>query len=548
MLDRKHPDQYNYYQPGFGTYTSSTWLTHHGETNKLKSAYLKAKDSAIGSSFQQHVLAGYEFLIRHYTCGDRIYLFGFSRGAYVARFLAEMIDHVGVLEPGNEELARFAWKAFAKWQKLRNLKDVDECEQDKVYEFLQSFRETFTRPITQISFLGLFDTINSVPTLENTFMRRKRFPFAAHTTAKTIRHAVSIDERRSKFRHVLISRTKPTAPSHRFRLRQRLDRHHVHLPRQRGIHLRWPERVPSTPIGAQEDRETIKQPYRSTTQPERHIVNCRNRSTQTHTEPCDASNVSDDSRETGTSEAQTSERVGRCNGDNAEQDIKEVWFAGSHADIGGGWNFDKNEYCVLSHIPLVWMVQEAQSAGLRFDLEKLKQFNCYDNAEDSDRIPLSETCTGAYHSPNTKSRGGNIDPGTTFTSALLEASTHAPIHDCLQHGKGLPLGLVFCWRLAEYAPFRRMAMVDDGDWKPIRWPPPAGEARDIPEDAEIHNSVIRRMKADDKYLPSNLMKLARRNGQTEGIGGWEIAGHTGSLVRETYRCARPERTPDNANY
>lgn len=38
-----------------------------------------------------------QFLMRYYSPGDNIYLFGFSRGAYTARFLAEMLDHVGLL-------------------------------------------------------------------------------------------------------------------------------------------------------------------------------------------------------------------------------------------------------------------------------------------------------------------------------------------------------------------------------------------------------------------------------------------------------------------
>lgn len=37
-----------------------------------------------------------------------IFFFGFSRGAYIARFLAEMLDFVGLLEPGNEEMVRMA--------------------------------------------------------------------------------------------------------------------------------------------------------------------------------------------------------------------------------------------------------------------------------------------------------------------------------------------------------------------------------------------------------------------------------------------------------
>ena len=54
-------------------------------------------------------------MMRYYNVGDDIYLFGFSRGAYTARFLAEMLDHVGLLSAGNEEMARFAWKAFERW-------------------------------------------------------------------------------------------------------------------------------------------------------------------------------------------------------------------------------------------------------------------------------------------------------------------------------------------------------------------------------------------------------------------------------------------------
>ena len=51
-------------------------------------------------------MGAYKFLMQAYNFGDDLYFFGFSRGAYVARFLAEMLDHVGLLSAGNEELAR----------------------------------------------------------------------------------------------------------------------------------------------------------------------------------------------------------------------------------------------------------------------------------------------------------------------------------------------------------------------------------------------------------------------------------------------------------
>lgn len=89
---------------------------------------------------------------------DDIFLFGFSRGAYVARFLAEMLDHVGLLSAGNEEMARFAWKAFAQWQQRQDGSEEESEKKQQMFDYLQSFRETFSRPVRRIRFIGLFDT------------------------------------------------------------------------------------------------------------------------------------------------------------------------------------------------------------------------------------------------------------------------------------------------------------------------------------------------------------------------------------------------------
>lgn len=51
-------------------------------------------------------MGAYKFLMQAYNYDEDIYFFGFSRGAYVARFLAEMLDHVGLLSSGNEEMIR----------------------------------------------------------------------------------------------------------------------------------------------------------------------------------------------------------------------------------------------------------------------------------------------------------------------------------------------------------------------------------------------------------------------------------------------------------
>lgn len=131
MLDKSlGAHHYHYYQPGIGTYSDTKNLSHTSRITRFKSWYAKAKDSAIGASVDQHIVAGYKFLMTHYSVGDDIYMFGFSRGAYIARFLAEMIDNVGLLSTGNDEMVYFAWKTSMRWstraestdeQKVRSL-------------------------------------------------------------------------------------------------------------------------------------------------------------------------------------------------------------------------------------------------------------------------------------------------------------------------------------------------------------------------------------------------------------------------------------------
>ena len=54
--------------------------------------------------------------MRYYLPGDDIFLFGFSRGAYTARFMAEMLDHVGLLSVSSSSsfvsmaLTKTGWK------------------------------------------------------------------------------------------------------------------------------------------------------------------------------------------------------------------------------------------------------------------------------------------------------------------------------------------------------------------------------------------------------------------------------------------------------
>ena len=373
---------------GIGTYVVSGSLDHTGVRARINSWYQKAKDSAVGSSFDQHVVGGYRFLMRFYNPGDEIFMFGFSRGAYIARFLAEMLDHIGLLSHGNEEMVKFAWKAFAQWQSRRQTRSTDGNEEPqegdkvrKMHDFMKGFRETFSRPVGRIRFLGLFDTVNSVPRFETAWMQRSKFPYTARSSAVVIRHAVSIDERRAKFRQDLMYQSRPKHKHHRHRhMEQLLEPFRRSVEANRPSSLYRPHTSSSTdrsaadrsaagnegppsnclsPVGDVDGRQR-----RSTTNPRYAPYRPRSRSRQR----CEQQEDDDMSSAPG---VPATTDVWHAD----QKDIDEVWFAGGHGDIGGGWEALDGRKSA-SHVPLAWMVREAIRAGLPFDMEKVAEMGC----------------------------------------------------------------------------------------------------------------------------------------------------------------------------
>jgi uncharacterized protein (DUF2235 family) len=181
MLDSEAICQRCHYQPGFGTYPSSSLLAR--DPGRVRAWELEARDAAVGSSFAEHVMAAYRFLVRFHAPGDSVYIFGFSRGGYVALLVAEMLDYIGLLGAENEALIQFAWQLFAGWKKRCTRRDTAQGRQEEQYSTMKMFRETYCRPVDRIRFLGLFDAVSSIPRSE---VRRSKlqFPYTTRTTAK----------------------------------------------------------------------------------------------------------------------------------------------------------------------------------------------------------------------------------------------------------------------------------------------------------------------------------------------------------------------------
>src|SRR6266542_712584 len=83
-------EQVTFYDPGLGTDIGATALTAPVRFVQ------KPLASVVGSGITKNIANGYEFIINHYEPGDRIFLIGFSRGAYTVRCVANLLMLCGV--------------------------------------------------------------------------------------------------------------------------------------------------------------------------------------------------------------------------------------------------------------------------------------------------------------------------------------------------------------------------------------------------------------------------------------------------------------------
>jgi len=174
LLEKTSPEQFCYYQPGIGTYDAKIPVQDDNMT--VFSKFTMLVDAAFANSLWKQISGGYRFLMTHYHSNDRIYMFGFSRGAYTVRALCGMLEKVGLLSFGNDEQIRFAWKMY---------------EQEGNKNLADTFRRVFCQDV-QIHFLGLWDTVKAT--------RRNLYEPQTKSFISYVYHALALDERRVDFK------------------------------------------------------------------------------------------------------------------------------------------------------------------------------------------------------------------------------------------------------------------------------------------------------------------------------------------------------------
>ena len=270
MLEDRTERQIVFYDQGIGT-----------EGRKFSS-------NVGGAGFSKNILQCYQFIYENYFAGDKIYLFGFSRGAATVRSLANFIHFFGILPKSRPELIERAYAIYKTGSKKKGTESLNE-EADK-------FVRQHPNQWASIEFLGVWDTVPAlglpgvvIDTIINLIPQWKHryHDFTLHPSVRNAYHALSIDDDRKWFH--------PTI---------------------------W--------------------------------------------------------------EA--------CNTDY--QKVEQVWFSGSHTDVGGGFREPG-----LSDITLEWMVQKAVAHGIKLHLRTKKYWN----------FCIAPDPTDIWHPPRTGTR--KIYPG-----------------------------------------------------------------------------------------------------------------------------------------
>lgn len=255
-----------------------------------KSKWVRPIGLALGIGVKKNVVQLYKFLCRNYGDSDRIWCFGFSRGAFTVRTLSGLIHYEGLVSfRSEEELDRAAIAAYRAYRKEafstrlpwvvvgRWLRDVaiwlwTKAVGQRTYREIKAETIDRGRNIIPIEFLGVWDTVVAygLPVDELTQAVDKWvWPMTFRdrsllVNVKYARHALSIDDDRRTF-----------------------------------FPVPWDEA---------EAREAM-------------LVNPN------------------------------------LQGDR----LLQVWFAGVHANVSGGYPDDS-----LSYVPLCWMIEQAAQKGLVF--------------------------------------------------------------------------------------------------------------------------------------------------------------------------------------
>ena len=289
-----------------------------------------------GAGITRDLINLYSRLIQTWRPGDRIYLFGFSRGAFTIRLFAFILFRCGVanIRPNDklmrpEQIERLAKEAIGAF-KLRHTgaderfralhgyccqKIADGCDDSEAWRKAAGTNDSLNgKGRVPIRFIGVWDTVDAVG-----------LPF----------------DNMSQF-FLIIVRWITKLPFMRWLKAMLL----LNLARRRPLISHCDDQWKNW--GDDDDlHPCIEAAY--------HAM------------------AIDDERKTFHPvlwmERKSDGKDKKHADDTLLTQIEQVWFAGAHANVGGGYPKDH-----LAHVPLEWMMRHATNCGLVFDADKFREY------------------------------------------------------------------------------------------------------------------------------------------------------------------------------
>ena len=187
---------------------------------------------AFGKGIDTNILQCYRFLFDHYRSGDKIFLFGFSRGAATVRSLASFIHYFGILPTARPELINQAYRIYKNRKRSYDQSDAGENAPQARLKFFDTLVRNFNNarqynlddpkhgPSAEfvrkhpnqwvnIEFLGVWDTVPALGLVAlpglNALLdllpawKHQYHNFKLRESVKHACHALSIDDERKWF-------------------------------------------------------------------------------------------------------------------------------------------------------------------------------------------------------------------------------------------------------------------------------------------------------------------------------------------------------------
>lgn len=185
----KSERQLVYYDPGVGTIgAEDAW-------SRVRRWLAELWGMATGWGLDANVKEAYRFLVERYEEGDRIWLMGFSRGAYTARVLAGFLHAFGLIRSEQLNLLDYAYRAY---------KGIGQKSGEAAFAEIRLHERSLRPEKVEIAGLALMDTVASVIEPAGFGVRLANHAYTSNNpSVRSLRHAVSIDERRAMYRATL---------------------------------------------------------------------------------------------------------------------------------------------------------------------------------------------------------------------------------------------------------------------------------------------------------------------------------------------------------